>query len=103
MLGKPFVSLYFCRGDLIYGESLVDRTEPPSFFVCCFPWITLLHLSTQMRYANSKRGLYRSRVGPRRILLLFCPLLVLRLLLNCSLIQPHPRIILRLGVGQGVF
>jgi len=31
MLGKPFVSLYFCRGDLIYGESLVDRTEPPSF------------------------------------------------------------------------
>jgi len=59
----------------IIGESLVDNPEPPAFyFFCgvCFLCITLSHLSTQMRYADSERCICGRQVGPWSVIFLRC-------------------------------
>ena len=55
------VSFDFCRSDFIDGESFVYGLEPSSshfFLLMIFSLYHSLHLSTHMRYANSRRSIW---------------------------------------------
>jgi hypothetical protein len=81
--------------------SLITQSHRPwiSWSVCCLSWITLLHLSTQIRYADSERIICSRRDGPWWVLFLFCWSFSLS---DCRFIQPQPRIIPRLISGHGM-
>ena len=68
----------------------------------CFPCITLLHLSTHMRYANSRRSIWRSLVGPWCVLFRFHCCSLFGLSSVCRCMQLHPRIVPRLISSHGI-
>jgi len=88
----------------VVSLSLIARSHLVliSLSVSIFSCITLSHLRTQMRYADSEMMIWRSQVGPWSVFRLCCGLFP-SLSFGCTFMQPHPRIIPRSISGQGVF
>jgi len=89
---------------LIVSLSLITRSHLPliSSSECSFAWVTLSHLSTQIRYADSEMMICKSRVGPLRTPLPFCLLFSLCLWVDHRDMQPLPRMVPRLMFSQGM-
>ena len=69
-----------------------------------FPCITLSHLRSHIKYTDSDRRIWRSRVSPWCVVFFcccrWCPL---GRLSDCRLMHPHPRIVPRVISGHGKF
>ena len=89
---------------LLVSLSLITRSHclfiSPS--MCLRPWIALSHLSTQMRYVDSKRSICRRWDSPWCITLLFSWLAsrFSAFISGCAFKHLQPRIILSLMTGH---
>jgi len=68
-----------------------------------FSYMTLLHLSIHIRYADSGSRIWKSQVGPWCMLVCCLHQLSLPGLIGCRLMLPHPSIVPRVISGQGMF